>query len=260
MLAFVRGEPSHEDGGFACKGGEPPSDGIGLAAVFKQTGERRQLRTSRRYDRVRGHSLVQLLEADGDDLQVIDGAVVGAAWLALPGPLLDMLRAHMAPANLSADDRDALLFTAPSGGPLRYTNWPRRSWYPATIAAGLGQMVEDAATGRRRYDGLGFHDLRRASATGLVAAGVDVNMAQSVLGHTDTRVTLDLYAQVVTEQQQAAADAMATRFLDPNPRDKRGMEAGSEGTHVWGMPLAAPATRCWGNGGGGRRASVEPCR
>jgi site-specific recombinase XerD len=47
---------------------------------------------------------------------------------------------------------------------------------------------------------LGFHDLRRASATGLVAGGVDVKTAQSVLGHTAARVTLDLYAQVVTEQ------------------------------------------------------------
>jgi integrase len=48
-------------------------------------------------------------------------------------------------------------------------------------------MVDDEATGRRRYEGLGFHDLRRASATGLVAAGVDVKTAQSVLGHTDAR-------------------------------------------------------------------------
>jgi hypothetical protein len=32
-----------------------------------------------------------------------------------------------------------------------------------------------------------------------VAAGVDVTTAQSVLGHTDARVTLGLYAQVVTE-------------------------------------------------------------
>ena len=103
----------------------------------------------------------------------------------------------------------------------------RRVWYPATIAAGLGEMVEDEATGRRRYEGLGFHDLRRASATGLVAAWIDVKTAQSVLGHTDARVTLDLYAQVVTAQQQAAADAMAARFLDPTPRGERGAEPSS---------------------------------
>jgi integrase len=151
----------------------------------------------------------------------------GRRTLALPRPLVEMLAVHMAAVGLTAEDREALLFTAPGGGPLRYTNWLRRSWYPATIATGLGQMVEDAATGRRRYEGLGFHDLRRAAATGLVGAGVDVKTAQSVLGHTDARVTLDLYAQVVTEQQQAAADAMAARFLEPTPRGRRGVEAES---------------------------------
>jgi integrase len=91
-------------------------------------------------------------------------------------------------------------------------------------------MVEDDRTGRRRYEGLGFHDLRRASATGLVASGVDVKTAQSVLGHTDVRVTLDLYAQAVTEQQKAAADAMGARFLDrPPPRGRRGVEGDSGG-------------------------------
>lgn len=113
--------------------------------------------------------------------------------------------------------------------PLRYTNWLRRSWHPATIAAGLGRMVEDEATGRRRYEGLGFHDLRLASATGLVAAGVDVKTAQSLLDHTDARVTLELYAQAVTEQQKAAADAMAARGLEPTPRGERGVEPSSDG-------------------------------
>jgi hypothetical protein len=58
-----------------------------------------------------------------------------------------------------------------------------------------------------------------------VAAGADVKTAQSVLVHTDARVTLDLYSQVVTEQQQAAVDVMAERFLEPTPRDDRGMGA-----------------------------------
>jgi hypothetical protein len=39
----------------------------------------------------------------------------------------------------------------------------------------------------------------------------------------------DLYAQVVTERQQAAADAMAARFLEPTPRDIRGMGSATDG-------------------------------
>jgi integrase len=130
----------------------------------------------------------------------------------------------VAQVALTVLDREALLSTSPGGGPLRYTNWLRRSWYPATIAAGLGRLLEDEVSGRRHYAGLGFHDLRRASATSLVAPGVDVKTAQTVLGHSDARLTLDHYAQVVSEQQRAAADAMGATFFDGSPRGKRGAQ------------------------------------
>jgi integrase len=52
-------------------------------------------------------------------------------------------------------------------------------------------MVEDEASDKLRYEGLGFHDVRRAAATGLVAEGVDVKTAQDLLGHSDSRLTLD---------------------------------------------------------------------
>jgi integrase len=151
--------------------------------------------------------------------------------LAVPAELMAMLVRHMAAKGLTVEDRGELLFTAPGGGMLRYSNWLRRQWYPAAVAAGAGALVEDERTGRKRHEGLGFHDLRRANATGLVAAGVDVKTAQSVLGHTDARVTLELYAQVVTEQQRAAADAMGAKFLGESPRGNRGAEAetGDEG-------------------------------
>jgi integrase len=106
-----------------------------------------------------------------------------------------MLRDHMAAASLTALDREALLFTSPGGAPLRYTNWLRRRWYPATIAAGLGRLVEDEATGRHHYIGLGFHDLRRASATSLVAS------------------------------------AMGARFFDGPPRGERGAEPSAGHEH-----------------------------
>jgi hypothetical protein len=92
---------------------------------------------------------------------------------------------------------------------------------------GLGRMVKNKATGKTRYVGLGFHDLRRANATGLVAAGVDVKTAQGLLGHSDSRLTLDHYAQVVTELSEAAAAAMGARFGQAPARDERAMEAGS---------------------------------
>jgi integrase len=154
----------------------------------------------------------------------------GRRTLPLPPELVAMLVQHLAARGLTIRDRDELLFTAPDGGMLRYSNWLRRRWYPAAVAAGVGRTVTDEETGRRTYRGLGFHDLRRASATGLVAAGVDVKTAQAVLGHADSRVTLDLYAQVVTGHQKVAVDATAARFRAPTPRGGRGMESGSGAT------------------------------
>jgi integrase len=149
----------------------------------------------------------------------------GRRTLAVPVELMDMLVQHMAVRALARGDTDALLFTAPEGGVLRYSNWLRRCWWPATIVAGLGRMVKDKASGKTRYVGLGFHDLRRANATGLVASGVDVKTAQGLLGHSDSRLTLDHYAQVVNELSEAAAAAMGARFF-PAARDGRAMEAG----------------------------------
>jgi integrase len=153
-------------------------------------------------------------------------SAAGRRTLAVPAELMDILTRHMAAKSLVAADRDRLLFTAPDGGVLRYSNWLRRAWYPAAVGARLGRMVEDEASGKTRYEGIKFHDLRRANATGLVAAGVDVKTAQSLLGHSDSRLTLDHYAQAVTELGAAAAEAMGRRFLNTVPRDGRAMDEG----------------------------------
>jgi integrase len=154
-------------------------------------------------------------------------SAAGRRTLAVPAELMSMLCEHLAVRGVSKDDADALVFTSPDGRVLRYSNWLRRAWWPASVAAGLGRMVKDKATGKVKYAGLAFHDLRRANATGLVAAGVDVKTAQGLLGHSDSRLTLDHYAQVVTELSEAAAAAMGARFLGAAPRDERAMEAGS---------------------------------
>ena len=53
-----------------------------------------------------------------------------------------------------------------------------------------------------------FHDLRHASASLLLAGGVDVKTVQSRLGHSAAAVTMDIYAHALDRGQQTAADAM----------------------------------------------------
>jgi integrase len=108
---------------------------------------------------------------------------------------------------------------------------------------GLGQFVDDEGTGRKRYVGLGFHDLRRANATGLVAEGVDIKTAQALLGHSNAQLTLGLYAQAVVSLGAAAAESMAARFQLPEsdkPRDRRAMESTEEGSEGRGDGGATP--------------------
>jgi integrase len=129
--------------------------------------------------------------------------------LAIPVPLVELLTAHLQLRGLTGADAEVLVFTAPDGGPLRYANWRSRVWSPACRAA--------------RVDGLGFHGLRRASATALVLEGVDLKTAQTRLGHSDSRLTLNLYAQAVADADRDAADRLAARFMD-RPRDGRAMD------------------------------------
>lgn len=131
----------------------------------------------------------------------------------MPVPLVELLAGHLARRALTGAHPDALVFTMPAGGPLLYQNWRVRHWLPACRAAGL--------------EGLGFHDLRRLNATGLVTEGVDVKTVQARLGHSDPRLTLAVYAQATTEADRAAALVLGDRFMAPKSiraRDGRAME------------------------------------
>jgi integrase len=99
-----------------------------------------------------------------------------------------------------------LLFPDANGLPLRYSNWRNRVWLPALEKAGHPLAKS--------------HGLRRATATTLNALGVDPKVAQEVLGHSDIRLTLDLYAESIPEAHKRAAKATAQHFLT-KPRSDR---------------------------------------
>ena len=139
--------------------------------------------------------------------------------MTMPGWLTEILAEHLHQRGLTAADGDAWVFDWPSGAHLSYSAW-RKHWLCATSEAGLPA-------------GFGFHDLRRANATGLVSSGVDIRTAQSRLGHADVRMTLEIYARATNEADRAAAEAIG-RLFDPErierpnvahvARDGRGME------------------------------------
>jgi integrase len=135
--------------------------------------------------------------------------------MSMPDGLATMLAEHLSDRGLTASDGDAYVFAAPEGGPLRYASFRSRVWAPSCERASL--------------KGLGFHDLRRTSATAMVAAGVDVRTAQNRLGHSDPRMTIGLYAQATTEADASAAKRLGDHFLHLDESTSEGFPRGSRG-------------------------------
>ena len=98
-----------------------------------------------------GRSLLTVAQQLGRDrILAAPKSRAGLRTVTMPAQLTELLSAHLEAFGLT--DSAALIFSAPGGGPLDYTNWRRRAWLPAVTAAGL--------------DGIGFHDLRRAGGYG----------------------------------------------------------------------------------------------
>jgi integrase len=88
---------------------------------------------------------------------------------------------------------DSLLFTSPSGSPLRHSNFRRRVWLPALAAAGLADVH--------------FHGLRHAGNVLAAAAGANLRELMERMGHSTTLAAM-IYLHSTDERQRKVADAL----------------------------------------------------
>jgi integrase len=63
-----------------------------------------------------------------------------------------------------------------------------------------------------------FHDLRRTSATLLLAEGVHGKIVRERLGHANIAMTLDLSSHVAADMQRQAADMLGAALADVGER------------------------------------------
>jgi integrase len=89
--------------------------------------------------------------------------------------------------------------------------WPGtlNRWHlqPAVKAAGIEGRI-------------GWHTFRRTYATLLKANGEDVKTVQELLRHANSLVTMNLYAQAVTEVKRKAQSRLVSMLLDDNPHNE----------------------------------------
>jgi integrase len=110
----------------------------------------------------------------------------------LPRFLRDELAAYLASRPR---DRDAFVFTAPKGGPLRHHNFYNRQFCPALVRAGLPEQIR-------------FHDLRHTCASLLIAQGAHPKAIQVHLGHSSIQVTMDRYGHLFPDALGHLADRL----------------------------------------------------
>jgi integrase len=85
----------------------------------------------------------------------------------------------------------ALAFTAPAGGAIWRGDWNRNTWHLALRAVGVQPCREN-----------GFHALRHAFASVLLADGVDIRTLAEYLGHHDPAFTLRVYCHLMPSGEQ----------------------------------------------------------
>ena len=107
--------------------------------------------------------------------------------------------------------RDALVFTAPGGGPVTDTHFRNRVWYPAVEAArtcgeGPGDC-DDPAHGIRRF---APRVMRHTAASWLVQDGVPLYDVQALLGHEDYATT-QRYAHLAPDAHSKVLESWARR-------------------------------------------------
>jgi integrase len=106
-------------------------------------------------------------------------------------------------------NRDALVFTAPKGGPLIRADFVRNCFKPAVVAA--NEAIAKLPKERRPAllpDGLRFYDLRHTCASLLIAQGASIKAVQAQLGHATASITLDTYGHLFPSEMEALGDRL----------------------------------------------------
>lgn len=113
----------------------------------------------------------------------------------LPAGLAEELEQHL--EERVGREPEALVFTGPKGGPLRY-----RYFYMDVWRAALAEL---------RLPGAGVHALRHSAAARMIAAGASPKAVQTILGHRSVAFTLTVYGHLF----DADLDDLAARLDQP---------------------------------------------
>ncbi len=145
----------------------------------------------------------------------------------LPRFLCDELGAHL---RDRPHDPEALVFSAPEGGPLNHRNFYRRQFRDAVVAGGLPARLR-------------FHDLRHTCAALLVGQSAHPLVVMKRLGHSSITVTMNTYGHMFPALEESVTDGLdrAWRTAHDEKDAARGARVGHDDPHKRGVvvPIGA---------------------
>ena len=127
-------------------------------------------------------------------------------------------------------DPDALVFTAPRGGPLARSLFARRVWRPAAKRAAL--------------PGITFHGLRHSFVAILVAAGCNVREVSEWAGHNNVAFTLTRYGGCSRTARTRRSTAWTPCSAGPMRRLLRWSNCGGRRSCESRLPPQAISRKC----------------
>lgn len=108
-----------------------------------------------------------------------------------------LIKSHLAAtADYRNGDPAEPLFMTQKGGSINYSNFRNRYFEPALKVAGISKAR--------------IHDLRRTTATMLFANHVDLKTIETMMGHSDARITLGVYISTTESMAKIASETITT--------------------------------------------------
>lgn len=126
-------------------------------------------------------------------------STAGHRTIDLTGIQTTLIKSHLAAtANHRNGDTTEPLFMTQKGGSINYSNFRNRYFEPALKVAGISKTR--------------IHDLRRTTATMLFANHVDLKTIETMMGHSDVRITLGAYVTSTSSQTRVAIEVLTNQL------------------------------------------------
>lgn len=115
--------------------------------------------------------------------------------------------------QVESKNPEDFVFSGEKGGPIDYGVFRKTTWNSATKSAGLDEIT--------------FHDLRHTSASLLIRLGTPVNVVSEILGHSSTKMTLDVYGHYYEGDAARWMQALEDQFV-PSQESRTEQERNSQ--------------------------------